>query len=64
MEVERVADMELDMVADHQKKTTSTWKSNLVRELITGLVNWAQNFRPKDYPACAFSKRCELIFSS
>ena len=42
MEVEMVADMKVDkvanMVADKNKLTltsTSTWKSNLVRELVT-----------------------------
>ena len=45
MEVEKVADMEedkvADMVANPPKKSTLTskltWKSNLVRELVTGI---------------------------
>ena len=41
MEVNKVADMEVNMVADKKELTltsTSTWKSNLVRELVTGVV--------------------------
>ena len=39
MEVDKVADMMADMVADMaaRKKSTSTWKSNLMRELVTGV---------------------------
>ena len=41
--------------------TTSTWKSNWVREMVTGLVNWARTFSVEAYPACASSKICEFI---
>ena len=44
MEVDKVADMVVDMVADkvaNQRKmpltSTSTWKFNLVRELVAGV---------------------------
>ena len=43
MELNMVADMEVDKVADmvadnkNQLTSTSTWKSNLVRELVTGV---------------------------
>ena len=51
MELDMVADMEVpkvaEMVVDNEKKIimkkltlTLTWKSHLVRELVTGLVNW------------------------
>ena len=49
MEVDMVADMEVDMVADMEvikvastSASTSTWKSNLIRELVTGVGYWAQ----------------------
>ena len=41
MKLDKVANKVADMVADNKKKTTLTftltWKSNLVRELVTGI---------------------------
>ena len=63
MEVDMVADMEVDKVADNKKMTlTLTWKSNLVKELVTGSGQLCPNvFDPKQYPACSSSRLCEFI---
>ena len=37
MEVDKVANIEVGMVANIDIETTSPWKSNLVRELATGV---------------------------
>ena len=70
MVVDKVADMVAVMVVDKKRRrkkltltltSTLTWKSNLVRELVTGLVNRAQTFLTQSLPACASSKLCEFI---
>ena len=54
MEVNKVADIDVNMVADKKELTltsTSIWKSNLVGEL----GNWAQTFSTKSLPdLCVF----------
>ena len=43
---------------------TSAWKSNLVREVVTGAGWLGPNFfDTKQYPACASPKLCEFIIS-
>ena len=42
---------------------TSAWKSNLVRELVTGVGWLCPNFFDTKHPACASSKLCEFIIS-
>ena len=51
MVVDKVADMVADMVVDKKRRrqkltltSTSTWKSNLVRELVTGVGLLGPNF--------------------
>ena len=58
--------MVADMLANNKKKSTSTLtlKSNLVRELVTGVGFWLigpKLFRPEAYPICASFKLYEFI---